>query len=241
VEPARDEFKNGRLLTQAEEVKVSYSDGSHQTIVLPPARPEQSIAGPWEISFAERKGARSGVEFDRLSSWSEHADPAIRFYSGTAVYRTKFSSTDIVAGHVAVLDLGQVADIARVVVNSRDVGVWWKAPFRDDITRFLKPGENALEVHVANRWINRLIGDEAIASDLKYQKTGINKFTDGRLLESPAWLYDESRRAQRTRHSFSTWQHYQADSPLALSGLLGPVKLEWWHEVPTNVRATAVR
>ena len=54
---------------------------------------------------------------------------------------------------------------------------------------------------------------------------------DGRLLTLPEWLYDPSERAARKRHSFSTWKHYEADFPLVPSGLIGPVKLEWFQQV----------
>jgi hypothetical protein len=54
-----------------------------------------------------------------------------------------------------------------------------------------------------------------------------NKFTDGRLEQLPAWLYDRTRIAEKRRVSFATWKHYTADSPLVPAGLLGPVRLEW--------------
>jgi hypothetical protein len=58
------------------------------------------------------------------------------------------------------LDLGDVAELARVIVNGRDLGTWWSAPFRRDITGALHVGENRLEITVTNYWANRLIGDE---------------------------------------------------------------------------------
>jgi hypothetical protein len=169
--------------------------------------------------------------FERLVSWPEHADLGIKYYSGTAVYRTTFKATAAPPAWTAILDLGEVANIAKVSVNGRSAGVLWKPPFRADVTRLLCNGSNTLEVHVANRWINRLIGDEAVPADDAYQPRGRSKFTDGRLLTLPAWLYDPSKRSTRKRHSFSTWKHYDADSPLVRSGLLGPVKLEWFEQL----------
>jgi hypothetical protein len=35
----------------------------------------------------------------------------------------------------------------------------WKAPYRIDISRAVRPGNNDLDIRVANLWVNRLIGD----------------------------------------------------------------------------------
>lgn len=230
--PVNQEFKNGSMLTTATEVAVDYSDGHRENVRLAALPAAPALSGSWQVEFKDGRGAPPQPQsFDRLISWTEHADSDIRHYSGTAVYRKEFTATAARDGQVAVLDLGTVADIARVVINGREAGVLWKPPFRADVTPLLRDGANVLEVHVANRWINRLIGDEAIASDLAYQQKGRNKFTDGRLLAFPDWLYAPAKRPANGRHTFSTWKHYESDSPLVPSGLLGPVRLEWQTRV----------
>ena len=67
--------------------------------------------------------------------------------------------------------------------------------------------------------------------DFTYQKPGRSKFTDGRIEKMPDWLYDPAKAAGRKRHSFSTWKHFDADSPLVDGGLIGPVSLEWYDRV----------
>ena len=57
------------------------------------------------------------------------------------------------------LDLGEVKNLAEVVVNGQSLGVVWKKPFRVDVTKAFKPGANQVEVKVTNLWVNRLIGD----------------------------------------------------------------------------------
>jgi hypothetical protein len=59
-----------------------------------------------------------------------------------------------------ILDLGEVKELAEVVVNGKPVDIVWKNPFHVDITNALKPGDNKLEVRVTNLWVNRLIGDQ---------------------------------------------------------------------------------
>ena len=75
-----------------------------------------------------------------------------------ATYTTDFILPRTTARSLT-LDLGRVGDLAEVLVNGRSVGTVWHAPYRIDIGAAAKPGRNRIEVRVANRWINRLIGD----------------------------------------------------------------------------------
>ena len=64
-----------------------------------------------------------------------------------------------------MLNLGDVGKIAEVLVNGKSAGIAWKPPDRLDVTAFVGPGENALEIRVANLWVNRLIGDAQPGAD----------------------------------------------------------------------------
>jgi len=57
------------------------------------------------------------------------------------------------------LDLGDVKNLAEVIVNGKSLGIVWKQPFRVNTTGALKNGENRIEIKVTNLWVNRLIGD----------------------------------------------------------------------------------
>ena len=78
---------------------------------------------------AEPRRAPSAT-FDKLVSLSEHPEPGIRFFSGTATYRTDFACRSPAAGSKIFLDLGDVQVIAEVKLNGRDLGTLWKPPFR---------------------------------------------------------------------------------------------------------------
>ena len=69
------------------------------------------------------------------------------------------------------LDLGEVKNLAEVVVNGQSLGIVWKTPFRVDITEAMKPGANAVEIKVTNLWVNRLIGDQQPNAARKYTYT----------------------------------------------------------------------
>ena len=131
------------------------------TVVIAPTwTTVAQIQGPWDVAFQPDRGAPAAAHFAKLQSWSENADPSIKYFSGVATYRKDFIAPEHLApGAPLVIDLGNVADIAQVFVNGKDVGYAWKAPYRVDAGAALHAGNNTLEVRVADRWINRLIGD----------------------------------------------------------------------------------
>ena len=114
-----------------------------------------------------------------------------------------------------LIDLGVVNDIARVKLNGTDLGVVWCSPWRIDISSALKKGENNLEIEVANRWINRLLGDrqepDANVRTIKFENglLGGKEFTTGR--------YTFTTKAAMRLFNFT--------EPLS-SGLLGPVVIQ---------------
>jgi hypothetical protein len=131
---------------------------------LPIVRETQlaTLDSAWEVSFQPGRGAPATASFDKLTPWNESADPGIRYFSGSAIYRASFQTP---AGWSAArgrlwLDLGDVKNLASVTLNGHPLGVVWHAPFRVDLTAALQSGDNKLEVQVVNAWVNRMIGDE---------------------------------------------------------------------------------
>lgn len=121
-----------------------------------------SLRGPWNVSFQPNRGAPDHATFSSLVSWSTNADPGIRYFSGTAEYATSLevSAAWVANGQRVELDLGEVKNIAEVLVNGRSAGIVWKSPFRLDITDLVRSGHNDLRCRVTNLWPNRLIGDK---------------------------------------------------------------------------------
>src|SRR6185312_4153665 len=100
------------------------------------------LKGPWAVRFGARK-----LRMDTLADWSLSKDSAVRYYSGAAVYEKDFEWTGDVSPKASV-DLGQVADLARVELNGVDCGVVWTPPFRAEIGKALRKGRNVLRVTV---------------------------------------------------------------------------------------------
>ncbi|MFT3870713.1 MAG: glycosyl hydrolase [Nibricoccus sp.] len=122
--------------------------------------PLVTIEGTWGVSFKTKYASYDRrFEFDKLTSWSEHGEGFVRYFSGTATYTKTFEWTNAHLGRRIWLDLGKVANLASVQLNGVDCGTAWTEPMRLDITRALRNGKNTLEIHVTNTWLNRLIGD----------------------------------------------------------------------------------
>lgn len=118
-----------------------------------------TLDGPWHLSFAPGRGAPAGsMSLERLEPWNHSAIPGVRYFSGTATYRKTFKVGANPPAR-AILDLGDVHDVAQVRLNGKALGIAWKPPYRFDLGALLHPGDNQLEVEVTNLWKNRLIGD----------------------------------------------------------------------------------
>ena len=112
------------------------------------------------MSFQPDRGAPDGVlRMDALRPLNSFEEDGIRYFSGTASYATSVDLPALEPGQRLWLDLGQVGDVAEVWLNGEYAGTSWFAPDRVEITDLAQESENRLEVRVANRWINRLIGD----------------------------------------------------------------------------------
>lgn len=131
-------------------------------------RPAQTLGQAWDVRFQPGRGAPASAHLEKLSPLSESPDPGVRYFSGVATYRTSFRATPLAPGQKARLDLGRIGDVAEVSVNGIAVGTAWNAPYQVDVTKALRPGQNTVEVKVADLWVNRLIGD---------QQPGAKKFT----------------------------------------------------------------
>ncbi len=192
---------------------------------FPQRKTVKELSGSWQVSFDPQWGGPERVPFEKLEDWTKRPEPGIRYYSGTALYRTSF---DGAAG--TQLDLGVVNHLARVRLNGRDLGVAWCAPWSVELPRgSLKARDNALEIAVTNVWANRLIGDEQEPPDCEW----LPGHMGGRFLKRfPDWFVHGQPRPSRGRYCFTTWNYFDKNSPLVPSGLLGPVRVidgDWSH------------
>lgn len=120
------------------------------------------VEGDWVVSFQPERGAPPSITLPFLSSLAEHKETGVKYFSGTASYaKTIDAPAEWFQPNGEIwLDLGEVHDIAKVLVNGQDLGITWRAPFRVNTSGALKPGENKVTVEVTNSWFNRLVGDQ---------------------------------------------------------------------------------
>ncbi len=162
-------------------------------------RPVQELTGAWEVTFDPAwfypdNGTGGKMTFAALSDWTAYADPALKYYSGKAIYRLVFSYQSSVISHQLTdhrslitdysplfLSLGDVREMARVKLNGRDLGVVWCPPWNVQLPEgILKATGNTLEIEVVNFWPNRLIGDAKLPPEQRRTRTNIAKFDDAK-------------------------------------------------------------
>ena len=173
----------------AAETAASHTGGRASSRAADKTAAPHTLTGPWLVSFDPKWGGpEQPVTFPALTDWTAHADPGIRYYSGTAVYRKTFDAPAAFPTDVPVtIDLGALRDVAQVTLNGRDLGIAWTPPFAVIAPR-LKAKGNVLEISVVNLWANRLIRDAALPSAEQLTKTDKNPFTKDHAL-FPSGLY----------------------------------------------------
>ena len=129
-----------------------------ETIQPPRAlkRTEPIDDGGWSLVATGLGPSGKMIEVHRdlplLIDWS--LDSELRGISGRGVYKTKFTNPSDNAGGRLILDLGDVRDVAEVVVNGHSAGTLLLRPYQIDITGLVQSGENVLEVTVTTTMFN---------------------------------------------------------------------------------------
>ena len=160
-------------------IKANYPEPTQLTV----------LKGPWTVQFdVSQRGPEQPVVFETLQDWSTSQDDRIKYYSGTALYNCKFNLDKVPAGERVLIDLGAFTAMAKVSVNGTYAGGLWTGPFRLDVTKLVKQGENQLKIEVVNTWINRLIGDSKLPVEQRRTWCPINPYKPNSPLQ-PSGLF----------------------------------------------------
>ena len=177
---------SGRMTAAALPAALDLAPYESRVLVLADALPpapapvaaETEIADlgrDWNLRFPGRAQAQ---RLSALRSWTE--DEATRYFSGVATYEKDVELTAAqLRSSRLVLDFGPgtplesapkvpagmramyespVREAAQVYVNGRHAGAVWHPPYAVDVTGYLQPGRNRIEVRVANLALNALAG-----------------------------------------------------------------------------------
>jgi hypothetical protein len=91
------------------------------------------------------------------ASWTEQGYP---FYSGVGIYRTTWSLPAGAEGRPVEIETFAGDDVVEVVVNGVSCGASLWPPHAADVTRTLRPGDNDIEIRVANTLANLLNAED---------------------------------------------------------------------------------
>lgn len=137
------------------------------------------------------------VTITDLKSWTDFADPNIKYFSGKATYTIHFKVPKDFKKNASaiILNLGKIEAVGGVTLNKKFLGNIWLPDFKLDVTSILQE-ENELEVTVANTYRNRIIGD-----------------------------FIEYGKLQNIWTTSPIEKYLNKDSALKPSGLIGPIEL----------------
>jgi len=115
------------------------------------------ITGEWHVEFIEG-GPVLPPPFttEQLDSWTQLGEEEAKRFAGTALYEVSFNLPDTLMADYWQLDLGEVRESARVRINGHELGTLWSIPFHIQFEKYLKKGENSIEIEVTNLSANRL-------------------------------------------------------------------------------------
>jgi len=192
-------FKSGKY-------DLEWSDEKKSELNVRPFSVDRQISSPWKVNFSKELAGlplKTPKPFiaNELKSLTQYDDEDIKYYSGTIQYFDTFEMGKV-KGYKVYLVFGNVQEIAYIYISNKKVGTSWIAPFRMEITNFLKEGKNHLQVDVVNLWANRLIGDGKKPKNERSTFTNVTKFDSA-----------------------------DSEQYLRVSGLLGPVNIIYSKQV----------
>lgn len=143
--------------------RLVHRDGSEQRLKLSGAKSLKLDGLRGTMTFEEESQKELGTRpiggFKRLDMAKEEA---VRYYSGEIAYRTNITVPDgyISQGTRVLVSVPEFGSTATFYLSGHQFRTIWDGSDKLDVSGYLKPGDNEIEIHVTNPWRNRLIGDK---------------------------------------------------------------------------------
>ncbi|MDK8640909.1 glycosylhydrolase-like jelly roll fold domain-containing protein [Niallia taxi] len=110
---------------------------------------ELELSGTWNVALATSQQYPTYSKSFQLEELTNIAKPSLYpEFSGTIRYQKEFYMEDTNKNYQ--LDLGEVYEVAEVIINGCSVGTKVSKPYAFDISTFVKKGDNTLTVEVTN-------------------------------------------------------------------------------------------
>jgi len=175
---------------------------------------KRELNGRWSVRFLDGGPLLPApFESDSLVPWTARPDSDAARFAGTGLYTLSFDAPDADTVANYVLDLGRVAESARVRLNGKELGVLVARPFSVETGRLRAKG-NTLEIEVTSLSANRV-------RDLDRRGVPWKIFRDINYVGLDYKPFDASK-----------W-------PVRVSGLVGPVTLTPLARGPAQVSRPA--
>lgn len=199
--------------------RIKLSNGAIDTLDMTNLPDPVQIKNDWEVTFPAIKAKERTFNFPSLIDWTAHDNEGVKYYSGTAIYKSDFDLSGEYQdeNHKLILDLGNVNVAARIILNGKDLGVLWISPYHMDVSTAVQEGKNTLQIEVTNQWTNRLIGDENYPDVSDYQLS---------MEKMPKWYTNNEPANLGGRSTFTTYPFYEKGDNLLPAGLIGPVHIQ---------------
>jgi hypothetical protein len=165
-----DTVERAPAISTADGIVVHLAPNESRFLVVSPkarALPSYGLPVPvaaaesgWKLRLESRGRPDVATTLDALGRLDLSHDPALRDFSGVAHYTGALrfeAAVGTCRGARYWLDLGDMADVARVSLRGSVVGTVWTTPHRIEVTQALRKGINVLAIDVATTWVNRLI------------------------------------------------------------------------------------
>lgn len=111
----------------------------------------------WDLNFSEGGPfIPTHKTLDHIQPWTNLIqDSTTQSFSGTGTYSTHFTLSEKTADDY-LLTLDKLYESATVIVNGADAGIIWSLPYKLNIGKYLKQGDNEIAIKVNNLMANRI-------------------------------------------------------------------------------------